>query len=135
MDKFGKKLIKDPDHYAPDVFAERIKLRFRRKYHFRRRMLALSAVLLIIAGFCVVLPELASVSGQLNARPDILNATSNIDFSQSLQSSAAGLWQGVADFQDSILVAFNLPAWLGLFSVAIGSVIGIGGIFPNLHTR
>lgn len=135
MDKLNKILSKDPNLYLPDDLAERIKLRFRRKYHFRQRILALSAILLIIAGFCVVFPEAASVNGQLNAQPANLYSMPVADLPFSLQSSATGLWQGIIDFQDSILEAFNLPAWLGLFSVAIGSLIGIGGIFPYLHTR
>jgi len=135
MDKLDQKLLQDPNSYLPEVFAERIRLGFRHKYHFRQRMLALSAFLLIIAGFCVVFPELASVNGQLNAQPATLYSLPASDLPLSLQTSATGLWQGMTDFQDSILVAFNLPAWLGLFSVAIGSVIGIGGIFPHLRTR
>ncbi len=135
MDKVDKTLSKDPDTYLPDGFAERIRLGFRRKYHFRQRMLALSAIMLIIAGFWVIFPEVASVNSELNAQPAALYSMPAIGLSPSLQSSATGLWQGITDLQDSILVAFNLPAWLGLFSVAIGSVIGIGGIFPHLHTR
>jgi hypothetical protein len=135
MDKVDKTLSKDPDTYLADGFAERIRLGFRRKYHFRQRMLALSAIILIIAGFWVIFPEVASVNSELNAQPAGLYSMQAVGLSPSLQSSATGLWQEITDLQDSILVAFNLPAWLGLFSVAIGSVIGIGGIFPHLHTR
>ena len=135
MDKLDQRLSKDPDIYLADVFAERIRSGFRRKYKFRQRLLALSALLLIIAGLCVVFPELASVNGQLNVQPADLNAMPAADLPLSIQTSATGLWQGITDLQDSILVSINLPAWLGLFSVAIGSVIGIGGIFPHLHTR
>jgi hypothetical protein len=135
MDKLDQLLSKDPDIYLPDVFAERIRAGFRRKYKFRQRLLAFSALLLIIAGFCVVLPEIGSVNGQLNVTPAALNAMPDANLPLSIQTSATGLWQGITDLQDSILIAINLPAWLGLFSVAIGSVIGIGGIFPHLHTR
>jgi len=135
MDKLDQILSKDPTIYLPEDFAERIRSGFRRRYKFRQRMLALSALLLIIAGLCVVYPELASVNGQLNVQPAALNAMPAADISLSIQTSATGLWQGITDLQDSILTAFNLPAWLGLFSVAIGSLIGIGGIFPHLHTR
>ena len=135
MDKLDQILSKDPTIYLPEDFAERIRSGFRRRYKFRQRMLALSALLLIIAGLCVVYPELASVNGQLNVQPAALNAMPAADIPLSIQTSATGLWQGITDLQDSILTAFNLPAWLGLFSVAIGSLIGIGGIFPHLHTR
>ena len=135
MDKLDQILSKDPTIYLPEDFAERIRSGFRRRYKFRQRMLALSALLLIIAGLCVVYPELASVNGQLNVQPADLNAMPAADLPLSIQTSATGLWQGITDLQDSILTAFNLPAWLGLFSVAIGSLIGIGGIFPHLHTR
>jgi hypothetical protein len=135
MDKLDKLNLKDPDYYLPEDFAERIRLGFRRKYHFRQRMLALSALLLIIAGFCVVFPELVSINGQLNTQPANIYAIPSGGLALSTQTSATGLWQGITDFQDSILVAFNIPAWLGLFSVAIGSAIGIGGIFPYLHAR
>jgi hypothetical protein len=135
MDRLDQIHSKNPDTYLPDVFAERIRSRFRRKYHFRQRILALFALLLIIAGFCVIFPEAASVNGQLNAQSDGLYSMPAADLPLSLQTSATGLWQGITDFQDSILVAFNLPAWLGLFSVAIGSVIGIGGFFPHLRTH
>jgi hypothetical protein len=135
MDKLDQKLSKDPDLYLPDVFAQRIRMGFRRKYHFRQRMLVLSALLLIIAGFYAVFPEVASLNGQLNGQSATLYSVPAADLPLSLQTSATGLWQGMTDLQDSILVALNLPAWLGLFSVAIGSVIGIGGIFPHLRTR
>ena len=135
MDKLDQILSKDPTIYLPEDFAERIRSGFRRRYKFRQRMLALSALLLIIAGLCVVYPELASVNGLLNVQPANLNAMPAADIPLSIQTSATGLWQGITDLQDSILTAFNLPAWLGLFSVAIGSLIGIGGIFPHLHTR
>jgi hypothetical protein len=135
MDKFEQMLTKNSDYHLPDGFSDRIRLNFRRKYLYRQRMLVMSAVLLIIAGFCVVLPEVASVNGQLNVQPAYLSAMPAADFPLSLQSSATGLWQGITELQDSILATINLPAWLGLFSVAIGSVIGIGGIFPRLRTR
>jgi hypothetical protein len=135
MDKLDRMLSKDHESYLPDVLAERIRERFRRKYHSRQRMLAFFALLLIIAGFWVVFPEVASVNGQLTVQPAELNALPAADLPLSVQASATGLWQGITDLQDTILVAFNLPAWLGLFSVAIGSLIGIGGMFPHLRTR
>jgi hypothetical protein len=135
MDKFDQIFSQDPDSALSDGFTERIRLRFKRRVHFHQRMLALSAILLIIAGLCVVFPEVASFNGQLNVQPADLYSMPAADLPLSLQTSATGLWQGITDFQDTILVAFNLPAWLGLFSVAIGTVIGIGGIFPHLRTR
>jgi hypothetical protein len=65
MDKLDQLLSKKHDYDLPEGFIERIRLNFRRKYYFRQRMLALSAALLILAGFCVVLPALTTVNGQL----------------------------------------------------------------------
>lgn len=135
MDKLDRILSNKPDCDLPDGLIERIRLNFRRKYYFRQRMLALSAVLLILAGFLVVLPALATANGQLNLQPADVSAIPAADLPLSLQSSAAGVWQGITDFQDTILATFSFPAWLGLFSVAIGSIIGIGGVFPRPHTR
>ena len=135
MNKLDQLLSKKHDYDLPEGFIERIRLNFRRKYYFRQRMLALSAALLILAGFCVVLPAFAAVNGQLNLLPADVSAMPAADLSMSLQSSAVGVWQGITDFQDTILATFGFPTWLGLFSVAIGSIIGIGGIFPHLRAR
>jgi hypothetical protein len=136
MDKFDRMLSKNPDHELPDGFSERIRLNFRRKVHFRQRMLVLSAVFLIFAGFCVIFPEVAKANLQLNVQPGDVSSMSAMNLSLELsQNSAGGIWQGILDAQDTIITAFSLPAWLGLFSVGIGSIIGIGGFFPRLRTR
>ena len=135
MDKIDQILSKNPDFAIPDGLTDRIKLNFRRKVHFRQRMLVFSAILLIIVGFCVVLPEMAAANEQLNIQPADVSSMPLVDLPLSLQSSATGLLQNITDLQDTLLATFNLPAWLGLFSVAIGSAIGIRGIFPHLRTR
>jgi len=135
MDKLDRFLSKKPDCDLPDGLIERIRLNFRRKYYLRQRIAALSAALLILAGFCVVLPTLASANGQLNLSPADVSGMPAADLPLSLQSSAAGVWQGITDLQDTILATFSITAWLGLFSVAIGSIIGIGGVFPRRRAR
>jgi len=65
MDKFDRILSKYSNNDLPDGLTDRIRLNFRRKYHFRQKMLVLSAFLLIIAGFCVVFPEAAAANQQL----------------------------------------------------------------------
>jgi len=135
MDKLDQLLSKKHDYDLPEGFIERIRLNFRRKYYFRQRMLALSAALLILAGFCVVLPALTTVNGQLILPPADVSTIPATDLPMSLQSSAVGVLQGITDLQDTILATFTFPAWLGLFSVAIGSIIGIGGVFPRRRTR
>ncbi len=132
MDKFDRILAKKHDEDLPKGFIERIRLNFRRKYYFRQRIVALSAALLILAGFCVVLPTLAA---QMTISPVDGSAMPAADFPLSIQTSAVGVMQGITDLQDSILATFSLPAWLGLFSVAIGSIIGIGGVFPRRRAR
>ena len=135
MDKLDHILSKKHDGDLPEGFIERIRLNFRRKYYFRQRMLALSAALLILAGFCVVLPSLAAANGQFNLSSTDVSGMPASDLSMSLQSSAAGVWQGITDLQDTILTTFSFPAWMGLFSVAIGSIIGIGRVFPRRRAR
>ncbi len=81
MDKLDQLLSKKHDYDLPEGFIERIRLNFRRKYYFRQRMLALSAALLILAGFCVVLPAFAAVNGQLNLLPADVSAMPAADLS------------------------------------------------------
>ena len=136
MDKFDRILSKYSNNDLPDGLTDRIRLNFRRKYHFRQKMLVLSAFLLIIAGFCVVFPEAVAANQQLAFPP--VDASSNPAIALPLtisQNSPTGLWDGITEIQDTILTTFSLPAWLGLFSVGVGSVIGIGGLFPRLRTR
>jgi hypothetical protein len=136
MDNLDQILSKNPKSDLPDGFSDRIRLNFRRKYHFRQRMLILAAVLFIIAGFIVVFPEVTKANEQLTVQTGILSSMPTMGLSSELtQNSAAGIWQGITDTQDTIIAAFSLPAWLGLFSVGIGSIIGIGGFFPRLRTR
>jgi hypothetical protein len=135
MDKLDLILSKKPESDVPVGLADRIKLNFRRRYYSRQRLWVVSAIFLIIAGFCAVLPELPAVSQQLNVSPASVSSMPGLDLPAISQGSAEGLWQGIADLQDTILATLSLPAWLGLFSVGIGSVIGIGGIIPRLHTQ
>jgi len=135
MDKLDQILSKNFDSKLPDGFSDRIRLNFRRKYYFRQRILLFSALLLIIAGLCMVFPEVASADAQFNGQPGSISSFPAMNLPLVLsQNSPAGIWQGLSDMQDAILTTFSLPAWLGLFSVGIGSVIGIGGIFPRLRT-
>ena len=136
MDKLDQIQSKNPESDLPDGFSDRIRLNFRRKYHFRQRMLVLTAVFFIIAGFCMVFHEVAKANVQLNVQPGDISSMPAMNLPLELsQNSAGGIWQGIIDAQDTIITAFSLPAWLGLFSVGIGSIIGIGGFFPRLRTR
>ena len=130
MDKLDQILSKYPDNNLPNGFIDRVRLNFRRRYYFRQRALALSAILLMVAGFYAVFPELAAVNQQLSLQPANFSLLPGLNVPAiSSQSSVAAIWQAILNLQDTIISTFSLPAWLGLFSVAIGSGIGIGRIF------
>lgn len=131
MDDLDRILTHIKKEEPPEGLAEQVRLNFHRRHRRQQVMRNLASLAMLAAGCWLLLPWIGVLTSQLSLPQDGIGWLQSFLSLPSTGMAVDTTIRNASYLQQSVSNSLDVPNWLGLLSMAGGTLLGLGSLLQK----